>query len=365
MPGLWLTTATSLPDDPTTESTELARHFALLLLDDEATILKDIELSAGEMAGPLAHYIRSSTPTKSFAQISTIANIPLQDIQFLASHLIYWRRARAIPPIHQHDTYIVSPNADMRRLSTAIPLYSATFPTLPSLPKMLSMLSGPPKPYHALIPSKDHKAAYFDILAWLLRGGWVTQLRTFAWIRVSAEVKAAVAAEMDREAAATHAHTSPPPRQSIISSRRRPSISSPSQSDGPGPPDLPSGYLSPPHHSCSSSSPPPSNASFSPAHTATNPSSPPTTFTPTIILNPHKSLSLESRYITHIATSTSTSSFLPDQETRDAWPLFVKYFNGQHALEKIATREGWKRKKVAGVLARMEAVGVVVVGRFW
>ncbi|KAI9871257.1 MAG: Nitrogen permease regulator 3, partial [Pleopsidium flavum] len=374
MPGLWLTTATSVPDDPTTESTNLAHHFALLLLDDEATILKDIELSAGEMAGPLTHYIRSTTPTKSFVQISTIANIPLQDIQFLASHLIYWRRARAIPPIHQRDTYIVSPNADMRRLSTAIPLYAATFPTLPSLPKMLSMLSGTPKPYSALIPSKDHKAAYFDILAWLLGGGWVTQLRTFAWIRVPAEVKAAVAAEMEREAAAAEDHNSPPQQPTTISSRRRRSSipSSSDQNDDPGPPDLPSGYLSPPHHSRSSSSF--ENASISSTPNPADPHSlsfPPTkpqlpspsTFKPSIILNPHKSLSLESRYITHI--SSSTTAFLPDQETRDAWPLFVKYFNGQHALEKIAVREGWKRNKVAGVLGKMEGAGVLVLGRFW
>lgn len=194
--GLWLTSANS---DTTSElnakggsvsepTNILAKHFALLLLADEGDIIHDLDMS--NSLGPrIAHFIRVSKPNKSFAQVSSLSGIPMTVIQVLANHLIYWRRARAIPPLNQQDTYIVSPNADLRNLSRAAKEYSTTFTTSPSLPKMLSMLSGNPIPYSMLRPSKDHKALYYSILAWLLRGGWVTQLRSFAWIKATPHVK--------------------------------------------------------------------------------------------------------------------------------------------------------------------------------
>jgi hypothetical protein len=128
-----------------------------------------------------------------------MSSVSLKDVQLLARHLIYWRRGRAIPPLRWRDTYIVSPNANMRILRPAATKYAARFPTLPSLPKMLQSLSGPPRPYFHLMPTKDHRAAYMEILAWLMRYGWVTQLRTFGWVLVSREVKVAVAVQLERE----------------------------------------------------------------------------------------------------------------------------------------------------------------------
>ncbi|KAJ9668686.1 Nitrogen permease regulator 3 [Coniosporium apollinis] len=198
IPGLWLTTA-SVVDDEDPEA-GLSPHCALLLLEDAETLLKEIEGDAKERSALLAFYIRNSTPTKSLQKLAAAFSIKIQHIQLLANHLIYWRRARAIPPLNQRDTYIVSPNADMRALSSAIVGYAARFPTLPPLMKMLERLSGAPRPYGSFIPSKDHRSAYMEILAWLMRGGWVTQLRTFAWVRVSAKVKGEVLEIVEREA---------------------------------------------------------------------------------------------------------------------------------------------------------------------
>ena len=60
---------------------------------------------------------------------------------------------------------------------------------------MLSSLSSRPRPFASLIPSKDHRRAYLDILAWLLRHGWVTQLRTFGLLKIPKEIKLKVAQE--------------------------------------------------------------------------------------------------------------------------------------------------------------------------
>ncbi|KZF18826.1 UPF0171-domain-containing protein [Xylona heveae TC161] len=368
MPGLWLTTANNLtsPVNPAAEDeTSLGPHFALLFLKDVPTLLKEISSdSTKDVSGPLAHYIRCSKPTMSFLQVSNTHNIPLADIQILAQHLIYWRRARAIPPLHQRDTYILSPNADMSSLTSATASYAASFPTLPSLPKMLSMLSGPPKPYSALIPSKDHRPAYLEILAWLLRGGWVTQLRTFGWIRVPAYIKEIVAQEQHREQSmpVTPEATPPPPQ-------------------APGP--LTTTTITDPTTSALASSP---NSTFhakwkersasasSPRSTQTDHlafrSSTPTaaaadTSTASIILDPHKANATESRWIDAIAKHALSAVSEEHPDLRTYWPIFVRYFNGQHALEKISAREGIKRREVWRLLAAVESVGVLSVVRHW
>jgi len=60
---------------------------------------------------------------------------------------------------------------------------------------MLSSLSSRPRPFSSLIPSRDHRRAYLDILAWLLRHGWVTQLRTFGLLKIPKDIKLKVAKE--------------------------------------------------------------------------------------------------------------------------------------------------------------------------
>jgi hypothetical protein len=339
MPGLWLTTANSFDDDENVEDNMLAKHFALLFLDDVSTILKEIETEPKDLSGPLAHYVRCSKPTMSFLQVSIQHEIPLTDIQILARHLIYWRRARAIPPLHHRDTYIVSPNADMKGLRSQAVIYARTFPTLPSLPKMLSMLSGKPRPYGSIIPSKDHRQAYLEILAWLVRGGWVTQLRTFAWVYVCKNVKVEVAQDMAKEDAVKNGvHTSP-------------TTSTPPSRSGndPGPPDVRSGYLSPPALSDA--------ASISSTTDTVKPDKDEPALEPSLILEPHKANALECRWLENIAKK------LEPEEARMYFPIFTKYFNGQHALEKIAVRENLTRKDVRRLLAAMEVALVEV--RHW
>ncbi|KAL1607892.1 Nitrogen permease regulator 3 [Paraconiothyrium brasiliense] len=196
MPGLWLTTSNVVIDDD--HDAPMTQHASLLLLQDPEVILKDLQAEKANAAA-LSFYIRTIVPTKSLLKISMKHNIDAKDMEYIASHLVYWRRARLITPLHPRDTYIVSPNADLSNLQAAMGSYAQRFPTLPSLPKMLSLLSQKPKEYRYLIPTAEHRDAYMDILAWLMRGGWVTQLRTFAWVRVSPEIKAEVAADMERE----------------------------------------------------------------------------------------------------------------------------------------------------------------------
>lgn len=387
-PGLWLTTADSLSatDEtssmaPSGPSKVLAKHFALLLLSDEATILKDIEATMGSVGSPLVHYIRYSKPNKSFAQISAQSQIPLSDIQLLANHLIYWRRARAIPPLSQRDTYIVSPNAEMSKLGPAAAAYEAAFPTLPSLPKMLSALSGTPRPYSSFIPSRDHKQIYLDILAWLMRGGWVTQLRTFGWVKADVHVKRAVAEAMatGEEEPYTSGNgnktngESPQAENNKIEEKEEDvdDVSSSIGSEASGEITPIPGRPLTTHHR---------------RHSQENNNHHGVPTTSSLIPQPQRASPLEARWLDEIFARfpepqprrhdsfeqgmagaggeydehaehlrSAAAAAVDDDSLQKHWAAFVKYFNGTDALEKIAVREGLKRKLVWRILARIDA----------
>ncbi|KAH6614850.1 nitrogen permease regulator of amino acid transport activity 3-domain-containing protein [Boeremia exigua] len=196
MPGLWLTTSNVVLDE---EEAPMTQHAALLLLEDPEILIKDLGGESTDDGAAIAGLIRRIVPTKSLLKISKKHNISAHDMQYMASHLVYWRRAQLIDPLSQRDTYIMSPNANMAKLPSAAASFARQFPTLPSLPKFLGLLSGTPRIYKSFIPTYEHRDTYLEVLAWLMRGGWVTQLRTFAWIRVTPEIKAQVAIEMERE----------------------------------------------------------------------------------------------------------------------------------------------------------------------
>lgn len=425
MPGLWLTTATMLEDE---EDPILSPHSALLLLEDDDTLLKEVESDAKELSGPLAYFIRHLTPTKSLLKLSQMHSMSLKDLQFLARHLIYWRRARAIPPLRPRDTYIVSPNADLRALSAAIPAFSTRFPMLPPLPKILHLLSGNPRPYGALIPTKDHRPAYMEILAWLMRGGWVTQLRSFGWVRVSTEVKAAVAAKMAKEEMAKkHAqrpstdsnaangeesgdngmadsiilspstYRSPDGRTSIasessltsprLSAHRTPSRPpSEAGSTSSGRTAVPVSTVSPLLQSQGATlkKPSPLHLTQSASPTVSEDHSSPSTShvlfwsgeLPSSQHSPSPSFSPKD-YTASLVLSPQKANALEarwiehigesfeDPELKELWPVMLKYVDGRHALEGIAVREGLKKKRVAKALAGVIAGGWVLVVRHW
>ncbi|KAI1630132.1 nitrogen permease regulator of amino acid transport activity 3-domain-containing protein [Exophiala viscosa] len=371
-PGLWLTTAT---DPASTESDldatsssgalQLSKNFTLLLKRSPQNILKDIQAAGGPLAVPLANFIAKAKPTKSFYKISVATGLPLPDITHLARHLVYWRRAIAIPPLHQRDTYIVSPNANMNKLASACKTYEASFPMLPSLPKMLNSLSGTPTPYGSLIPSTDHKEEYYRALAWLMRDGWVTQLRTFALVRVDPEVKKAVR-EKERDDA--KGSRTPVERDAPKNS---PDLA---RSFGSGTPttvasSIPSTFRQRPQRPSMVSRPSSDGRqSISTDHTSSrgtqqfkhNPKA------ASLILSPQRASPEESRWLDYIASTLTAAhdksapelSELPatDAETvelRRYWSIFVKYFTGTEALEKMPLREGLKRKFVWDMLVKM------------
>ena len=79
-----------------------------------------------------------------------------------------------------------------------------------------------------------------------------------------------------------------------------------------------------------------------------------------LILNPSRASPIESKYLQHIGETLLTTNYSSQELSEDQkaelkryWPAFTKYFNGTDALEKIPVREQFKRKVVWDELGRM------------
>ena len=73
---------------------------AILLLDSKENLLR--ELSHPD-ASPLAAFIREHTPTKNLQKHAIYVGMPVENVIYLASHLIKWRKAKLISPLHQRS----------------------------------------------------------------------------------------------------------------------------------------------------------------------------------------------------------------------------------------------------------------------
>lgn len=129
----------------------------------------------------------------SFLEMSKQLQLSLTVVYTMARHLVHWRRAIAIPPLNFRNVYMTSPAADFSNLEAKSEEFRHMFPTVPSLPRFLSLLSGRHRVYSTIIPSRDHRDLYMDCLAWMMRNAYICQMRTFAWVKITKDIKRQVA----------------------------------------------------------------------------------------------------------------------------------------------------------------------------
>ncbi|KAF3929215.1 hypothetical protein AA313_de0204072 [Arthrobotrys entomopaga] len=411
LPGMHLSTLRTLGATPSEdEDILLTPHLALLFLEDAEDIIKEVVLDQDQtsLGASFVQFIQNCRPTVSFAQMIQEAspngilkpeNQEYQYVEYFARHLIYWRKARAIMPLHHRRYYIVSPNADMKRLVAQSVIFSKLFPALPPLPKMLSLLSGKPRPYSAYIPSKDHRQAYMDMLAWLMRYGWITNLLTFAYLKIPKDIKVAVRERQAREQAEAAVEmiqaASISAVTTAVTSNTSPSIMSPSIlstsvensiANGTAIPnaktrdisdDIPRISLSggggdsaiPNSRPKTGWSDMTDNSNLAPTRSIGASTNTPTTpfekpalesssgqLEDSILLEPSQPTSLESAWIEKI-----TEGQPPDIVV--LFDRLLKYLNGRHAIEGIALREAISKRELKRALNAMDRY--IVYCRHW
>ncbi|KAK5717941.1 Nitrogen permease regulator 3 [Elasticomyces elasticus] len=286
-------------------------YSALLLLEDKDALLREL---SHQDANPLAHFIREHTPTKPLGKLATKVNIPLPDLLHLAQHLVKWRKARSIPPLHSSNAYILHPSAPMDKVAGLIPPYARRFATLPTLPQMLKVLSGKPIKYGMLIPSRDHRAPYMEILAFLHRHGFVTRLQTCGWLRSRPDAKNRSKRER------------PISGLSLLSPQLRP-VDDDASSVG--------------SEQTVITTLPAQDEDVDDDHALRQ----------TLILDPADLTPEQSNALTNMIDSLS------DAELRERMPQLLKYFDGKHVLEDIAVQGGLKRAKVEDWLVTLQTKG--------
>lgn len=196
-------------DDDVNENTDDIIHYALLLYDEPDQIIRDIK---AELNTEVSRFVRMLKPTESLSKIcislrhsdaKSTGHLQESEVKALALYLVFWRKARVIPPLSTRAIYIVSPIAPIAtKFHGDIATFSQQFPTVPSLPdflKLLSTRSKKPRPFASIIPSRDHKDMYLTALAWLARYGYVTQLHTYIWLKVLKKTKMKVEEELEEE----------------------------------------------------------------------------------------------------------------------------------------------------------------------
>jgi nitrogen permease regulator 3-like protein len=107
----------------------------------------------------------------------------------MARELIDLDMARAIPPLSNRSNYILSPLAPIHTITTFSREFKTRFPTSPNLSTLLSTISsGPPKRWDTVLL---HHRLPSEVLPFLMRKGWVVQVRKFFFIRIPRWIKIA------------------------------------------------------------------------------------------------------------------------------------------------------------------------------
>ncbi|KAH8591622.1 nitrogen permease regulator of amino acid transport activity 3-domain-containing protein [Bisporella sp. PMI_857] len=368
MPGLLVTTANPMLDEEGNFDPDyLSKHFALLLLDDEDRIVNQLQHDNSELIEPVLEYIQMSKPTLSFLQVAQANAVELHEILLLAQHLIYWRKAIAIPPLHQRDTYIVNPNADHHKLKVAQLAWSKRFPLSLSLPNFLARISAAPRPYKTFLPSKAHRGVYLEMLGWLIRGGWVTRLHTFAYLKIWPEIIYEVEYQMKADEIHKRTRTYSTPGNTSSESNDE----SNSDVDKENDPSAPLTTEQAAEHARLdrlaakevaenqleaaefAKKPMP----IATEHPSINNSEHLHYMTPYIIVDPHKISHQESMYISALGKR------FEDPKLKEAFFKFLKYFNGMESLEMMPLKEGMKRKEAWSLIQKMDEHILIV--RHW
>lgn len=352
-----------IDDSNTDTNAEDIIYCALLLLDDPETIIRDIK---AQQLSTLANFIRMIKPTESLLKLANKLKsqsgnnefrLDVGQIKSFAFHLIYWRRARVIFPISARSVYIVSPMAPITyNFHHDIYVFKKTFPALPSLPHFLKLMSNSTKPrqFATIIPSKDHRDAYFNALSWLIRFGYVTQLHTFIWLKISRKVKMKVEVDLENEAINNKRKkasvTSDPSSNKIIAGTDNTSKVEPKQED--------------PANKDSQSRPsgkPIDNSTMPSDHDiddiekkfnflSTGLSMVLEDDSDTIIIDPGSASTLERRWINKVI---SEECKLSPELTIKFYDL-LKYMNGKNSLELLLLKENVSRQELRKLLFAIE-----------
>ena len=124
---------------------------------------------------------------ESLEELQVKLDCSLAHLYILVAHLVYWKQAKIINVISTKNVYVLSPTADLSHLSHHQIEFYSQFPNL-NLLDILSELHVP-KPFSAIIPSKEQRTLYLEALTYLLRHDLVVHLHMYVYVLVPKRIR--------------------------------------------------------------------------------------------------------------------------------------------------------------------------------
>ncbi|CAF1268804.1 unnamed protein product [Adineta ricciae] len=162
----------------------LKPYYGILLVIDPSALLASLPIDSSSTLSTLVRHLRSSY---SMSRLSIETGLPLTQIYRLASHLLYWGRAKLIYPIYDDNVYIISPDADISKNGSLSKLYKETFRNTTNYPTLQETLAE----YSDAVPFYDHMTRSdsdselqerFQCVEWLLRHRLLVQVHYYYYL---------------------------------------------------------------------------------------------------------------------------------------------------------------------------------------
>lgn len=155
----------------------LKPYHGMLLLVDFAELLDCVPPAGARM---LLQLIEVYTPLMSLQSMGSDADLSIEHVFKLVSHLVYWAKATIIYPLCETNVYVIAPDAPLHTKSHFVDKFSVRFPGM-SLFEVISDFSLPTSIGHLTTPLQQsaRQGILAQMVLWMLQHHLLMQLHTY------------------------------------------------------------------------------------------------------------------------------------------------------------------------------------------
>ncbi|XP_013117102.1 GATOR complex protein NPRL3 [Stomoxys calcitrans] len=161
----------------------LKPYHGMLLLVDFAELLDCVPPAGARM---LLQLIEVYTPLMSLQSMASDADLNIEYVYKLVSHLVYWAKATIIYPLCETNVYVIAPDAPLHTKSHLVEKFSVRFPGM-SLFEVISDFSLPTSIGHLTTPlqQSSRQGILAQMVLWMLQHHLLMQLHTYVQFMAS------------------------------------------------------------------------------------------------------------------------------------------------------------------------------------
>ncbi|KAH8239040.1 hypothetical protein KR032_000114 [Drosophila birchii] len=155
----------------------LKPYHGMLLLVDFAELLDCVPPTGARMLWQL---VDAYNPLISLQSMASNADLSIEHVYKLVSHLVYWAKATIIYPLCETNVYVIAPDAPLHTKSHLVEKFSARFAGM-SLFEVISDFSLPTSIGHLTTPLQQpaRQGILAQMVIWMLQHHLLMQLHTY------------------------------------------------------------------------------------------------------------------------------------------------------------------------------------------